>query len=88
MRIEFDEHEHEIAGYWLSALFNGDYSGLNDKEIAQFEDWEATAQSVGRGFWAGYREDSRTECGVDEVTGLRADTYVVVYHVQQEGLPT
>jgi len=68
------EHdERTVAGHWLPAIFNGDYSGLTEEEENSLENWlgslpanASLAPDMDGPFFA-----------EDEVTGLMADCYTV-----------
>ena len=62
------------TGFYLSALINGDPSGLEDDEYNEFCKWEKEAikQVEGLQFhWA--CDDSDSYFGIDDVSGLLAD---------------
>jgi hypothetical protein len=72
-----DYYEFKIAGHWLPALVNDDFTGLSDAEANLVEDWiyphlkqlpdmtVAVLFDEGRGF------------AEDEISGLYADCYAV-----------
>ena len=64
--------EFEIPNWALSALINGDDSGLDDSESQAIDDFQAhVIESHGVGHWSVNNEYS--EFARDEVTGLRAN---------------
>ena len=90
-----EPEECEIAGHYLSALINGDYSGLNTDECAKFQRWVREAQAGRSGHWSYYSEDAEDENGEPneeerakagehwircEVTSLMAMCETVVFH--------
>ena len=68
-----DHYELTLAAHYLPALFNADYSGLDDDEAADLDAFmrdywklpDATLSVV----------DDTNRLAVDEVTGLLADCY-------------
>jgi hypothetical protein len=69
--------EFAIGQHFLSALINGDYSGLNDKECAQLDDWVAEVQPKGSGHWSTTEiTDEFARC---DVTGLHGEVEQVHY---------
>jgi hypothetical protein len=68
-----------IGQHFLSALINGDWTGLDEGDAAQFESWFETASDDYTGsdgnVWAfahaAYVDGSDNEFGLCEVTGLR-----------------
>ena len=69
--MQFDHYEYNIAGHWLSALINNDYSGLEEHEEKQLNQFITELPVIGR--W--YIDDYSPAFSVDEVSGLYADTY-------------
>ena len=73
--MNWDHYEYRIAEYYLSALINGDQSGMTDTESAEFNAWESQARdnAIAAGFTVGHWrnvEDSGEDLGVCEVSGL------------------
>jgi len=69
--MQFDHYEYNIAGHWLSAIINSDYTGLTDHEERQLDQFMNNLPVVGH--WD--IDDSDPAFSVDEVSGLYADTY-------------
>lgn len=72
-----DHYEYKIAEHFLSALIDGDETGLEDDEQTQFEQWEsqARADAHGEGWTIGHWTDvadSAEDWGRCDVTGLFA----------------
>lgn len=78
--MTFDSYEYQIGAHFLSALINGDFSGLDDAETRTFIAWADTVHTSapGIGHWATL-DDSADEFGLCEITGLRGATEKVAY---------
>lgn len=83
-----DYYEFNLAGHYLSALINADYTGLSDDEAAELDAYMMTFNAL---------PDLTVDCiddepsfAVDAVSGLRADCYTVRFyftnHPQQQAL--
>jgi len=75
--VKWNHYEYRIAEHFLSALINGDETGLDDDEQTQFEQWEsqARADAIAAGYTVGHwtvAEDSGEDWGICEVSGLFA----------------
>ena len=75
------EYTYKIADHWLSPIINGDYSGLEDQEEAQLNDFLA---SIPKHFHHKSKMhacfdvvDEEGSFDVDEVSGLHANCYAV-----------
>ncbi len=85
--MQWDHYEYRIGAHYLSALINGDYSGMSDAESAEFDEWLADAKSNAReaGFTIGHWcdvEDSGEDWGRCYVSGLfdmRVTVRLMVY---------
>jgi len=75
---QFEEYEYTIGSYFLPALFNGDYSGLEIEEYNELIDWCKYVE-IGEGHWAGGSEDDHEEFTRCEVTGLGGDCHRVIW---------
>jgi hypothetical protein len=79
--MKFDTTEYEIGAHFLSALINGDYSGLSDEEARALDQFEANnGPGPLGGHWADI-EDSCEEFGRCDVTGERGQTVRIAKHV-------
>ena len=58
--MAIETQEYQLPDHWLSALFNGDESGLDDSDIAALESF--TAEMV-RDYGQCWAIDSRDDCG-------------------------
>lgn len=78
--MKFDSVEFTIAGHWLSAMFNGDYTGLSDSEARQLDSF-ITRETNGlpAGHLAGGSEEDGVGFARDAISGLFADCYRVQY---------
>ncbi len=75
--MQWDHYEYKIAKHYLSALINGDETGLEDDKQTQFEQWEsqARADATTAGYTIGHWtdvEDSGEDWGTCAVSGLFA----------------
>lgn len=82
MPMQWDHYEFKIAGHYLSALINGDESGMSDEESADFDAWRRDAEDKARdhGFTVGHWTDvdeSSGDFGRCAVSGLFADRCTV-----------
>lgn len=83
-----DYYEQTIAGHWLSAMINADYSGLSDDEA---DDLDAFMRTYNR-----LKDmtidiiDEEPHFAIDAVSDLHADCYTVRFyftnHPQQQAL--
>lgn len=67
--------ETTIAGHWLPALINGDYTGLSDAEETELDSWW-TKYCDGAVLTIGDVSDE-SEFAIDRVSGLMADCYAI-----------
>jgi len=88
----FDSYEFLISDSFLSALMNGDTSGLDDADIRKLEAFEkrafkgpsgAVVGQGGQGHWTVLDHDAGF--GRDEITGLLANRAKVAYMVPKRG---
>lgn len=88
----WDHFEYRIAEHYLSAMVNGDYSGMTDDEISDYRKFEKEAFETARegGFtvahWAPV-DDSGEDWGMCDVTGLLAMRCTVRLMVYKEVAP-
>ena len=73
--MNFDQYDYRIADYFLSALINGDCTGLTDEESEELDTWES-ALPEGKGRIYDYEEDS-DNWGKCEISGLFAQIVTV-----------
>lgn len=71
-----DYFEYRMAGHFVSALINGDFSGLNNDEVNLLDDWHDSTRmnSFSNVFDVVDEESSFAIC---EVCDLFADCYTV-----------
>ena len=69
--MQFDHYEYNIAGHWLSALINNDYTGLKEHEIKQINIF--TDSLPARFHWD--IDDDSANYRIDAVSGDYAETY-------------
>ena len=65
-----------IAGHYLPALINGDYSGLSDTDETDLDTWFEEYKEPGSTYIFD-SSDEESEFARDCVTGLHADCYTV-----------
>lgn len=80
--MNFDHFDYQIGQHFLSALINGDYSGLESTEANQFNVWETSVYlEHGRtGHWIEI-QDSEEEFAVCDVMLTRGPVVGVSYLV-------
>ena len=74
-----DYFEYTLAGHFVSALINGDFSGLNNDECIQLDDWHDSTRQNSFSNVFDVVEDE-TSFKVCEVCGLFAECYTVRQH--------
>ena len=79
----WDYYEYRIAGHYLSAMINDDYSGLSDQEERELQDFIESLPVTG-GHWA-IVEGGENEFGLCDVSGMRANTETVRLMFKREG---
>lgn len=88
MRKIWDHFEYAIAEHRLSAMVNGDFSGMDDPECQQYRDFErqafADAHAMGWnvGHWApvdGSGEDWGT-CEICRLSAMRCTVRLMVWN--------
>lgn len=78
--MPFNSEEFTIAEHYLSALINGDYSGMDDAEESDFDSWLQSAQNGRLGHWDCATESNFMRC---DVTGLRADCVTATFYFRE-----
>jgi hypothetical protein len=79
-----DFYEETIAGHYLSALINNDYSGLSDTEAADLDAYMTHYDSL-PDMTIGIVDDEPS-FAVDAVSGLHADCYTVRFYFTNHAL--
>jgi len=82
--MNFSRHDYTISGHFLSALINGDYSGLEDDEETALKIFTDNVYSEhGLGFWDTNPSEPRDfmRC---EVVDLLADCVTVTYYTERK----
>ena len=80
--MKFAHYEFNISGHYASAIINGDYSGLDDKEERELNAFldSIPDDAKGRGHWDGFGEDEDyqgfSRC---DVCGMMSDCYTARY---------
>jgi hypothetical protein len=50
--MKFEQITYSLPDFWASALINDDFSGLDDEEEAQINEWLSdNAEDMGQGHW-------------------------------------
>ena len=70
-----DYYEYSIAECFLSAIINGDYSGLGNQDIKALNIF--LKHKPKNGYWEVQNIDDGASFRMDEVSGLYADCYEV-----------
>lgn len=73
-----DHYEFNIAGHYLSALVNGDYTGLEDNEAAAFNAFMEPYSALKN--MTIDVADNESQFARDAVTDLMADCYTVRFY--------
>jgi hypothetical protein len=82
--MKFDYYTYQIGGHYLSALMNGDYSGLDDQESQQVDAF-LNNLPVNKGHFDVMDLDN-SSFSICEVCGLYSETYEVrLYFPLMEG---
>ena len=84
----FESTKHTIAQHYLPALVNGDFTGMDEDDIALFKSWLEWAtqpwKDTGDNLWVFAHEavvdDSENEFAHCEVSDLHAATADVLLH--------
>jgi hypothetical protein len=76
MITEYDTYN--IASHFASAIENGDYSGLEDSEEKELEEF---LDSLPRGYHIWQWSDDIEEFTTDEVTGLKASCVTATLYI-------
>ena len=79
-----DYYQETIAGHWLSALINADYSGLSDTEAAELDAYMLTFSALPDLTIS--TADDEPSFTVDAVSGLHADCYTVRFYFTNHAL--
>jgi len=81
--MKFEQYEYNICGAYLSAIINGDYSGLVDNEEAELneflDDVAIQHEILLPGHWSVDSEEPNFS--MDDVSGLMDDCYECTYNV-------
>ena len=76
----FDQYEYSICGHYLSAIINGDYSGLSDSDEKDLDSFlHYVGEAHGSGHWSIDSEEPSFKR--DDVSDLMADCYECTYNV-------
>lgn len=91
--MKFDTYDYRIAGHYLSALINGDESGMTDAESSEFNEWQIAARKTATdaGYCIGHWCDvdgSGEDWGRCDVSGLFAMRCTVQLFVYRAGVAT
>jgi len=76
----FDYYTYHLAGHYLPALINGDYSGMDDQESEQLDRW--TDSLPVRGHFDVISEES--DFRLCDICELHADCYEVRLYFQTQ----
>ena len=85
MNKPFNDYiDHRICGVFLPALINGDYTGLNRHEAAEFDSWLETNHIVDSVYDV---QGEESEFAVCDVCDLHGDVYLVRQHFHNSTIP-
>ena len=76
----FESYTYSIAQHWVNPLVYGDYTYLEDDEVAQVNAFVASLPD-GMGHWANW--SASPSFARDDVGGLMADCYEATYLVRE-----
>jgi hypothetical protein len=79
-----DYYEETIAGHYLSALINADYTGLSDDEAADLDAYMTHYNALPDLTIS--TDDDEPSFAVDAVSGLHADCYTVRFYFTNHAL--
>lgn len=71
-----ETEEFDAPAHWASAFINGDTSGLEDEDLAEFEAWCASHPDLG---WV---VDASEEAHIGRWNGLQTELLTYTAHVQ------
>ena len=71
--MKFDYYEYNISGHWISAIINNDYTGLEEREGKQLNQFMDSLPVIGH--WD--INDDNPSFRIDDISGLYSDTYSV-----------
>lgn len=81
MKIVNDYYDFRISGHFLSAIINGDYSGLTDTECIQLDSFIDDYSLLKNSIWdVDTAEDQDSHFAECDITGLYSDCYSVKLH--------
>jgi hypothetical protein len=80
-----DYYELTLAGHWLSALINGDETGLTDDESADLDAFMREYHSL-PDLTISTSEDDESHFAIDAVSGLHADCYTIRFYFTNHAL--
>ena len=64
--VLFDTIEYKLPTEWISPIFNGDISGLDEDDIEKFESWmELHNEELGEGHWSLITDDENDQINSD-----------------------
>jgi hypothetical protein len=91
----WDQFDYKIADHYLSALFNGDESGINESDCKALQAFIDRANDAARsagfiiGHWSMPGDDECNDWGTCDVSGLlamRCTVSLMVYRKQSGGV--
>lgn len=80
-----DYYDFAIAGHFLSALINGDYTGLDDNEAKQLDQFVNHWQVLQSATWDCLTE--HPDLNICDITGLLAATHKTRLYFHNDKLP-
>ena len=77
--MDFEQYEYMISEHWLPAIFNGDFSGLDEDDETRLENFLNFVQEQhGAGHWS--CEDELEEFARCEISNLHANCTKLIYN--------
>jgi hypothetical protein len=90
MPAQWELYTDKISSYYLSALINGDYTGIPDYERQAFDAWREGVEQQARddgwtvGHWTSDSDDEGDDWGICSVSNLRAGRVLVTLMVYKD----
>ncbi len=75
--MKFDYIEHTISTHYLSALINGDESGLTDDDVELLDQWLKDNPNPSKHFNSWDAQDETENFSICEVCNLYSETCIV-----------
>lgn len=81
--MNFDAYEYYVSEHWLPAIFNDDFSGLDDDDETILRDFLTSVQNeCGHGHWS-WPDDEMEDFTRCEVSNLHAYCLKLTYNAER-----